>query len=53
MLKKVSTAIEPTVTSVERAAAPTEKAVAGLSTLVICLVIFVDPSDRYFWRWSR
>ncbi len=53
MLKKVSTAMEPTVTSVERAAAPTEKAVAGLSTLVTWLVILVDPSDRYFWRWSR
>ena len=40
-------------TSVDTAAAPTENAVAGLSTLVICEVIFVEPSERYFCRCRR
>ena len=53
MVKKVSTAMAPTVTRADRAAAPTDRAVAGLSTLVSCLVSLAEPSDRYFWRWSR
>ena len=53
MVKKVRMAIVTMVTRVDTAAAPTEKAVAGLSTLVICEVILVEPSDRYFCRCSR
>ena len=53
MVKKVRTAIVTMVTSVETAAAPTENAVAGLSTLVICEVNLVEPSERYFCRWRR
>ena len=53
MVKKVNTAMEPTVTSDDTAAAPTEMAVAGLSTLASCFVSCADPSERYFWRWSR
>ncbi len=53
MVKKVRTAIVTMVTSVDTAAAPTENAVAGLSTLVIWDVILVEPSERYFCRCSR
>ena len=53
MVKKVRTAIVTMETSVETAAAPTENAVAGLSTLVICDVILVEPSERYFCRCRR
>ncbi len=48
MVKNVSTAIVPTATRVDTAAAPTESAVAGLSTLVTFFVMSVDPCDRYF-----
>ena len=41
------------VMRVESAAAPTESAVAGLSTLVICVVSLLEPSDRYFCRCRR
>ena len=41
------------VTRVDTAAAPTEKAVAGFRTFVICEVNLVDPSERYFCRCSR
>ena len=47
MVKKVRMAMVTMETSVDTAAAPTEKAVAGWSTLVICEVIFVEPSERY------
>ena len=53
MVKKVRMAIVTMVTRVDTAAAPTEKAVAGLSTLVICEVSLDDPSERYFCRCSR
>ena len=53
MVKKVRMAIVTMVTSVETAAAPTENAVAGFRTLVICEVSLVEPSERYFWRCSR
>ena len=53
MVKKVRTAIVTMVTTVDTAAAPIENAVAGLRTLVSCEVNFADPSERYFWRWSR
>jgi hypothetical protein len=53
MVKKVNTAMAPMVINEESAAAPTDSAVAGLSTLVSCLVSLAEPSDRYFCRWSR
>ena len=53
MVKKVSTAMVTMVTTVDTAAAPTENAVAGLSTLVSWEVNLAEPSERYFWRWSR
>src|SRR5580692_6013025 len=53
MVKNVNTAIVVMETSVEKAAAPTERAVAGLRTLVICEAIFEELSERYFCRWRR
>ena len=53
MVKNVSTAMVARATRVETAAAPTESAVAGLSTLVICEVNFDEFSERYFCRWKR
>ena len=53
MVKKVRMAMVTMVTRVEAAAAPTDSAVAGLSTLVICEVNLVESSDRYFCRCSR
>ena len=53
MVKKVRMAMVTMATSVDTAAAPTENAVAGLSTLVICEVSLVDPSERYFCRCRR
>ncbi len=38
--------------TVDRAAAPTERAVAGLSTFVSCEVSFDELSERYFCRCS-
>src|SRR5580692_1767831 len=53
IVKNVITAIVTIDTNVEKAAAPTENAVAGFSTLVICDVIFDELSERYFCRWKR
>ena len=53
MVKKVRMAIVTMAMSVETAAAPTENAVAGLSTLVIWEVILVELSERYFCRCRR
>ena len=53
MVKKVRTAMVTMVTTVDTAAAPTENAVAGFSTFVICEPNLADPSDRYFCRCSR
>ena len=53
MVKKVRMAIVTMVTTVDTAAAPTENAVAGFSTLVSCEPSLADPSDRYFCRCSR
>ena len=53
MVKKVRMATVTMATSVDTAAAPTENAVAGLSTLVMLDAILDDPCERYFWRWRR
>ena len=53
MVKKVRMAMVTRATTVDAAAAPTESAVAGFSTLVICEVSLAEPSDRYFCRCSR
>ena len=53
MVKKVRMPIVTMATSVDTAAAPTENAVAGLSTLVICEANLDDPSERYFCRCRR
>ena len=53
MVNKVRIAMVTMVTRVETAAAPTESAVAGFSTLVICVVSLLEPSDRYFCRCRR
>ena len=53
MVKKVRMAMVTRATTVDAAAAPTDNAVAGFSTLVICEVSLVESSDRYFCRCSR
>ena len=53
MVKKVRMAMVTMVTTVDAAAAPTDNAVAGLSTLVSCEVNLDESSDRYFCRCSR
>ena len=53
MVKKVSTAMVTMDTTVEKAASPTENAVAGFSTFVSCEVSLDEPSERYFCKCSR
>ena len=53
MVKKVRTAIVAKAMMVEAAAAPTDRAVAGLSTWVICEENFDEFSERYFCRCNR
>ena len=53
MVKKVRMAMVTMATTVEAAAAPTENAVAGFSTLVICEVSLDESSERYFCRCRR